>query len=192
MGSFINYCLLPLNQIFNPKIQKETVNRKKCYPVKLKYKLGRAEIEYNIIRNYQNIEIAHKIYIELVTRKVAIGIKKDKDVIVEVYNSWYSPFQITRNKLKSINGQLLKDNNTSQELIRLLTDILNKGLRPHLTEYKARFRKWYSEQLQKNNDISPQKIQSKFNGIEKLFSSIKKANDNLIEYSKQLKKIIKG
>lgn len=171
--------------------KKQSVE-KDVIPVKLKYKLGGAEIEYNIIRNYQNIEIAHKIYIELVTRKAAIEIEEDKDVIVEVYNSWYSLFQITRNELKSINGQLLKDNNTSQELVRLLTDILNKGLRPHLTEYQARFRKWYSEQLEKNNDISPQEIQTKFDGIENLFSSMKEVNNTLIEYSKQLKKIIDG
>ena len=118
---------------------------KDIIPVKLKYKYSGAEIEYNIIRNYQNVEIAHKIYIELITRKAAIKIEDDKDVIVEVYNSWYSLFQITRNELKSINGKLLKDNNTAKELIRLLTDILNKGLRPHLTEYQAKFRKWYSK-----------------------------------------------
>ena len=94
--------------------KKQSVE-KDVIPVKLKYKLGGAEIEYNIIRNYQNIEIAHKIYIELVTRKAAIEIEEDKDVIVEVYNSWYSLFQITRNELKSINGQLLKDNNTSPD-----------------------------------------------------------------------------
>ena len=174
------------------KYKKKQSVEKDVIPVKLKYKLGGAEIEYNIIRNYQNIEIAHKIYIELVTRKAAIKIEEDKDVIVEVYNSWYSLFQITRNELKSINGQLLKDNNTSQELVRLLTDILNKGLRPHLTEYQARFRKWYSEQLENNIDKSPQEIQTKFDGIENLCSSMKEVNNTLIEYSKQLKKIIDG
>ena len=160
--------------------------------VKLKYKIGGIDFEYEITRNYQNIEIAHKIYIELITRKAAIEIEEDKDVIVEIYNSWYSLFQITRNELKSFNGKLLKDNNTSQELVRLLTDILNKGLRPHLTEYQARFRKWYSEQLEKNEDKSPQDIQSKFKDINELLNSMKEVNTTLIEYSKQLKKIIDG
>jgi hypothetical protein len=174
------------------KYKKKQSVEKNVIPVKLKYKLGGAEIEYNIIRNYQNIEIAHKIYIELLTRKAAIEIEEDKDVIVEVYNSWYSLFQITRNELKSINGQLLKDNNTSQELVRLLTDILNKGLRPHLTEYQARFRKWYSEQLGENKGISPQKIQRNFDDYDKLMTSMKDVNLTLNEYSKQLKKIIYG
>ncbi|RLD57923.1 MAG: hypothetical protein DRJ01_13240 [Bacteroidetes bacterium] len=171
--------------------KKQSVD-KDVVPVKLKYKLGGVEIEYNIIRNYQNIEIAHKIYIELITRKAAIEIEENKDVIVEVYNSWYSLFQITRNELKSFNGKLLKDNNTSQELVRLLTDILNKGLRPHLTEYQARFRKWYTEQLEKNENNSPQDIQGKYEDIKELWSSMKEVNKTLIEYSEQLKKIIDG
>jgi uncharacterized protein YrzB (UPF0473 family) len=171
--------------------EKKSID-KEIVPVKLKYKLGGGEIEYQIVRNYQNIEIAHKIYIELITRKAAIQIDEEKDVIVEVYNSWYSLFQITRNELKSFNGKLLMDNNTSQELVRLLTDILNKGLRPHLTEYQARFRKWYSEQLENNENKSPQEIQEKFDDIKELLKSMKEVNSTLIDYSKQLKKIIEG
>ena len=160
--------------------------------VKIKYKIGGADFEYQITRNYQNIEIAHKIYIELITRKAAIEIEEGKDVIVEIYNSWYSLFKITRDELKSFNGKLLKDNNTSQELVLLLTDVLNKGLRPHLTEYQARFRKWYSEQLDENSKESPQKIQTSFEEYEELMSSMKDVNKTLIEYAEQLKKIIKG
>lgn len=160
--------------------------------IKLKYKIGGTDFEYEITRNYQNIEIAHKIYIELITRKAAIEIEEEKDVIVEVYNSWYTLFQITRNELKSFSGKLLKENNTSQELVRLLTDILNEGLRPHLTEYQARFRKWYSEQLESSNGKSPQKIQTEFNDFNELLTSMKEVNMTLIDYSKQLKKIIDG
>ena len=104
----------------------------------------------------------------------------------------YSLFKITRDELKSFNGKLLKDNNTSKELVLLLTDVLNKGLRPHLTEYQARFRKWYSEQLDKNSEESPQKIQTNFEEYEELMSSMKNVNRTLIEYSEQLKKIIEG
>ncbi len=87
---------------------------------------------------------------------------------------------------------MLKDNNTSQELVRLLTDILNKGLRPHLTQYQARFRKWYEEQLEENKGKSPQEIQNKFDDIENLVNSMKAVNNTLVEYSKELKKIIDG
>jgi hypothetical protein len=161
-------------------------------PVKIKYSLGGAEVEYEITRNYQNIEIAHSIYIELITRKAAIEIEEDKDVIVDIYNSWYSLFKTTRNELKSISGELIKDNNTSIELVELLTDILNKGLRPHLTKYQAEFKKWYNDQLEKDNSLSPQKIQENYKDFVPLMHSMKEVNTNLIEYSKQLKKIIDG
>jgi len=172
--------------------KKSSSVERNIQPIKLKYKVGGVEVEYEIIRNYKNIEIAHKIYIELITRKAAIEIEEGKDVIVEVYNSWYSLFQITREELKSFDGVLLKDNNTSTQLVELLTDILNKGLRPHLTEYQAKFRKWYSEKLEENKSLSPQQIQTQYEEIEPLMKSMKEVNRTLIEYSEQLKKIIDG
>jgi hypothetical protein len=172
----------------NKSIDKDII------PIKIKYKIGGAEIEYQIVRNYQNVEIAYKIYIELITRKAAIEIEKDKDVIIEVYNSWYSLFQITRDELKSLNGKLLKDNKTSKELIRLLTDILNKGLRPHLTEYQAKFRKWYSEELEdaSNKGKTPQQIQLTYSDFNKLMDSMSEVNKILIDYSELLLRIISG
>lgn len=174
------------------KFRKNSAIEQNMQPVKLKYSLGGTEVEYEITRNYKNIEIAHRIYIELITRKAAIEIEEDKDVIVEIYNSWYSLFQTTRDELKSIDGQLIKDNNTSNQLVELLTDILNKGLRPHLTTYQAKFRKWYSEQLENNKSLSPQEIQSNYEDFTPLMNSIKQVNINLMDYSKQLKKIIDG
>lgn len=169
--------------------KKQTIE-KKFELVKLNYKLGGVEVEYNIVRNFQNIEIAHKIYVELVTRKAAIEIEEHRDVIVEIYNSWYSIFQSTRDELKSMNGELLKKNEASKELIRLLTDILNKALRPHLTEYQAKYRKWYDEQLKYNENLSPQDIQKKYDDIEPLMKSMKEVNSTLIDYSEQLKLFI--
>lgn len=173
------------------KYRKNSAIEKNIIPVKLKYSLGGIEVEYEITRNYKNIEIAHRIYIELITRKAAIEIEEDKDVIVEIYNSWYSLFKTTRDELKSIDGELIKDNNKSTQLVELLTDILNKGLRPHLTMYQAKFRKWYAEQLD-NNSLSPQDIQSDYEDFEPLMNSMKQVNTNLMDYSKQLKKIIDG
>lgn len=174
------------------QVKKKAAIETDIQPVKLTYSLGGAKVEYEITRNYQNVEIAHKIYIELITRKAAIEIEEGKDVIVEIYNSWYSLFKITREELKSIDGKLIKDNGTSSQLVELLTDILNKGLRPHLTEYQAKFRKWYSEQLENDKSSSPQIIQSKYEEIQPLMISMKEVNRTLIDYSNQLKKIIDG
>jgi hypothetical protein len=176
------------------KYHKSNTVQNDITPVKLKYSVGGTEIEYEITRNYQNIEIAHRIYIELITRKAALEIDKEKDVIIEIYNSWYTLFQITRDELKKIPGVLLLKNNTSESLVDLLSDILNKGLRPHLTEYQAKFRKWYNLELSKeeNKIFSPQQIQSKYHEFDKLMTSMISVNSLLIEYSKQLKIIING
>jgi hypothetical protein len=162
-------------------------------PVKLKYKMGGSEIEYSINRNFQNIEIAHRIYIELITRKAAIPIDNN-DVIVEVYNSWYTLFQTTREELKKLSGEMLLDNQVSKDLIKLLSDILNIGLRPHLTEHQAKFRKWYNSALtlEENKNKTPQEIQSEYSDYENLFESMKTVNQLLIEHSKRLDEIING
>lgn len=162
-------------------------------PVKLKYKMGGSEIEYSINRNFQNIEIAHRIYIELITRKAAIPIDNN-DVIVEVYNSWYTLFQTTREELKKLSGEMLLDNQVSKDLIKLLSDILNIGLRPHLTEHQAKFRKWYNSALtlEENKNKTPQQIQSEYSDYENLFESMKAVNQLLIEHSKRLDEIING
>ena len=161
-------------------------------PVKLKYKLGGVDVDYEIVRSYQNVEIAHKIYIELITRKAAIRIEEDKDVIVEVYNSWYALFQITRDELKAIEGKLLQENESSDELVRLLTDILNKGLRPHLTQHQARFRKWYNQELEndENEQKSPQQIQVEYDEYDALIASMKEVNGTLMSYARQLELFI--
>lgn len=162
-------------------------------PIKLKYKMGGGEIEYSINRNFQNIEIAHRIYVELITRKAAIPIE-DNDVIVEVYNSWYTLFQTTREELKKLSGEMLLDNQVSKDLIKLLSDILNIGLRPHLTEHQAKFRKWYNNaiNLDENKNKTPQQIQSEYADYKNLFESMKMVNQLLIDYSERLNEIIYG
>lgn len=162
-------------------------------PIKLKYKMGGSEIEYSINRNFQNIEIAHRIYIELITRKAAIPIDEN-DVIVEVYNSWYTLFQTTRDELKKLSGEMLLDNQVSKDLIKLLSDILNIGLRPHLTKHQAKFRKWYNNAitLEENKDKTPQQIQAEYGDYSNLFESMKAVNQLLIEHSKKLDEIING
>lgn len=161
-------------------------------PVKFKYKIGGAEIEYQIERNYQNIEIAHRAYVELITRKAAILVDEDKDVITEVYDSWYNLFKILREEAKKISGKSILDDGFSNTLMERLVEVLNLGLRPHLTEYQAKFRKWYSSELDKNPNLSPQEIQKQYPEYEKLITSMKEVNKLLIQYAEQLNNLIKG
>ncbi|GJQ61032.1 MAG: hypothetical protein SCALA702_00850 [Melioribacteraceae bacterium] len=182
-----------LIKILIKRIKNKNNAQTKVIPVEFTYKVGGASIKYQIIRNYTNIEVAHKIYVELITRKAAIEIEEDKDVIQEVYNSWYNLFKITRDELKQITGDILSNNKTTNDLEKLLTDILNKGLRPHLTEYQANFKKWYSEELEKSENfgMSPQNIQKKFPEYKELVASMRNVNRLLIDYSKQLERVIR-
>lgn len=92
--------------------------------------------------SYEDIQVAHKAWVELVTRKAALPFEEDHDVIAEVYNSWYALFQEIRSLTKTIPAEKARASKDAQELARLLVDALNKGLRPHLTQWQARFRHW--------------------------------------------------
>ena len=57
---------------------------------------GSPKAKFKVERNNDNLYIANRIYIELTTRKAAIPIDENNDVIEEVYNSWYKLFGIIR------------------------------------------------------------------------------------------------
>lgn len=147
-------------------------------------------INYEVKRNYQNLEIAHKIYVELITRKAAIPFDEENDVIYEVYDSWYSLFRVIRKEMKNISGETLFHHEESDDLVKMASDILNKGLRPHLTKNQAKFRKWYENELTNNTHESPQDIQKRYPQYKEILSDMKRVNEYLIQYAKQLKKFI--
>jgi hypothetical protein len=148
-------------------------------------------VECEIERNEENIFIAHRIYIELVTRKAAIEFDPEHDVVLEIYDSWYKLFGIVRDEIKSIPGRYLLYNRSTSELTRLTIEILNKGLRPHLTTYQATFRKWYMKESESNSNKSktPIEIQSQFAKFDELVGDMKLVNRVLLEYADQLKNI---
>ncbi|GAH33260.1 unnamed protein product, partial [marine sediment metagenome] len=121
---------------------------------------GSPKAKFKVRRNSQNLYIANRIYIELTTRKAAIPIDEENDVIEEVYNSWYKLFEIIREEIKSLPGEYLKDHDPTNALIGLTSRILNEGLRPHLTKYQARYRQWLKQEIEKrkDEDITPQEI----------------------------------
>lgn len=153
---------------------------------------GSPKVNFKVQRNDANLFIANRIFIELITRKAAIPIDEENDVIEEVYNSWYKLFGIIRDEIKKVPGSYLKSHDPTIALIGLTTKILNEGLRPHLTEHQARFRKWYEHEKEKNEKISPQELQRRYPEYDNLIESMKQVNQTLIQYSNELNKLIRG
>lgn len=134
--------------------------------------------------NKKDQEIAYKLWVELNTRKIGLEFDQKHDVIDEVYNSWYAFFTIARELLKDVPATRLP---YSTELITLTTKVLNDGLRPHLTTWQAKYRKWYS--LQSEDKRAPQDIQKDFPEYSELVSDLLQTNNRMIEYKKLMYKI---
>jgi hypothetical protein len=142
--------------------------------------------------SYDDIQVAHKAWVELVTRKAALPFDKDHDVISEVYDSWYALFQEMRSLTKTIPAERVRGSKDTQELVRLLVDALNKGLRPHLTQWQARFRHWCEDALKKSTEKSPQEIQRDFPQYQELVDDLIKVNEQLVEYAEVIRRIAHG
>src|SRR5579862_5521495 len=159
--------------------------------VRLNVQLGNAG-SVELRPNNEDVQIAHRIWTELVTRKAAQPINIEHDVIMEIYNSWYALFGRVRQLISDIPGHMLRKEKSTQELVRIATQTLNNGLRPHLTRWQARFRHWYDKCPDDLKEKCPQDCQRGFPDYELLIEDMKKVNAQLIQYASELEKIIHG
>jgi hypothetical protein len=144
--------------------------------------------------SYEDIQIAHKAWVELATRKAGIPLDEENDTIVELYNSWYELFREMRNLAKQIPADRIRKHSDTQELVRLLVDVLNQGLRPHLTRWQSRFRRWYDDAIirDENKDKSPQEIQKGYPEYAMLIADLKVVNEGLVKYTAFIKRVAQG
>jgi len=142
--------------------------------------------------NNEDIQIAHRIWTELMTRKAAQPIDLEHDVIVEIYNSWYALFGRVRQLISDIPGHLLRKEKSTQELVRIATQTLNNGLRPHLTRWQARFRHWYEKCPPDVKEKCPQDCQKDFPRYAELIADMQTVNQQIIQYAGELEKIVRG
>ncbi len=168
--------------------------RKKRYS---RFEINEAEIgignqRIKIKPNYEDLQIAYKLWTELSTRKIGLPIDQKNDVIVEVYNSWYEFFKITRELIKTIPVSKIQKNESTKKLVEISIKILNEELRPHLTKWQAKFRYWYEKELIKdeNNKIAPQEIQQKYPEFDQLIIEMKSVNNKLVKYTDFLRRFI--
>lgn len=136
-------------------------------------------------------EIAYKLWIELNTRKIGLQYDEEDDVLVEIYDSWYKFFEIARELLKEMPQSKFA---STPQLIELSLKILNIGLRPHLTKWQAKYRKWYAIEIEKqeNADKTPQEIQKKYLHYVELVNDLKITNQRMMEYKELLYEIAFG
>lgn len=148
--------------------------------------LGIGNSQVTLKYNKKDQEIAYKLWVELSTRKIGLDFDSENDVIFEVYDSWYDFFNTARELMKEIPAERLKN---SSELIELTGAVLNKGLRPHLTIWQAKFRKWYNENLDSNIGKTPQQIQEMYPHYEELKKDLIDTNKRMIEYKNLMERI---
>jgi hypothetical protein len=135
-------------------------------------------------------QVAFKLWVELSTRKIGLPIDFEHDVIFEIYNSWHDFFAITRELIKDIPASKLHRAGT-RRIVDLSVNVLNEGIRPHLTEWQARFRRWYEHAAQKESfDLPPQEIQQKYPRYSDLKADMENVNRRLIHYRKKMRAIV--
>ena len=155
--------------------------------------LGLGSQKITLRPNESDRQIAYKIWVELSTRKIGLEIDLNDDVIYEIYDSWYSFFSVTRELLKDVPASKFSRSETKQ-IIDLTIRVLNEGIRPHLTKWQARFRRWYERELERdeNGTLSPQDIQKKYQEFDSLSDDLIEVNSRLIAFRHQMHRALVG
>lgn len=154
--------------------------------------LGIGNTKIKIRPNHEDLQVGYKLLVELSTRKIGLPIDAEHDVIEEVYDSWYEFFRITRELIKGIPAVKIRRSESTRNLVKISTEVLNHGVRPHLTMWQARFRRWYDLELKSDKCIglSPQEVQKRFPEYQALFADMQKINKTLIKYKTILEAMV--
>lgn len=155
--------------------------------------IGLGDQRIRLRPNDTDRQIAYQIWVELKTRKIGLPIDLDHDTIEEVYDSWYSFFGITRELVKGVPVSKFRRKDT-EKIVRLSIEVLNSGIRPHLTKWQARFRRWYEYEVKKDDNIvfAPQDIQKNFPMYSDLESDMLRVNRSLMAYRDKMYEIVSG
>lgn len=161
-----------------------------------KFEIDQAEVglgtnKLKLLVNETDRQIAYKIWVELSTRKIGLPIDLEHDVIAEVYDSWHTFFTVTRELVKDVPVNKFRRKET-EEIVRMSIGVLNDGLRPHLTKWQARFRRWYGKATEHSNfiDHSPQEIQQNYPKYDELQADLLAVNQRLMAYRKMMYELV--
>lgn len=161
-----------------------------------KFEIDQAEVgigpnKLKLLINETDRQIAYKIWVELSTRKIGLPIDLEHDVISEVYDSWHTFFTVTRELVKDVPVNKFRRKETEQ-IVRMSIGVLNDGLRPHLTKWQARFRRWYGKATEHSDfvDQSPQEIQQSYPKYDELQADLLAVNQRLMAYRKMMYELV--
>ena len=140
--------------------------------------------------NTEDLQIAHRIWTELVTRKAAIPVDPEHDVIVDIYDSWYVLFKRIRELVADLPAELVRKEDSTREISRIAIATLNDGLRPHLTKWQAKFRNWYESSIDELKTRTPQELQKEFPEYAELVDDMLSINAQLVAYAAELRKLL--
>ena len=133
-------------------------------------------------------QIAHCVWVDLSTRKIGLEIDINNDVLAELYQSWFKFLTATRDEIKRLPVSEMDCENT-QNILWLLLEIINDGIRPHLTKWSARFRFWYEHQNE-DSKAEPQELQTQFPQYYEMVADLMRTNDDMITRRDQLYNLI--
>ena len=150
--------------------------------------LGNTKVSFS--PNRMDRQIAYAIWVELSTRKIGLEIDPEHDVISEVYDSWYTFFGVTRDLIKEVPAHKLR-NKSTRAIVRTSVQVLNLGVRPHLTHWQARYRRWF-DAVDPQDTGEPQMIQRKFPKYDELLADLLTINARLIRYRKVMYELATG
>lgn len=153
--------------------------------------IGIGQLKFKLAPNDTDRQIAYKIWVELSTRKIGLAIDLEFDVVEEVYDSWHTFFGITRELIKDVPVRKFRRPAT-EKIVGMSIEVLNEGLRPHLTKWQARFRRWYERQA-KQEDFAlktPQEIQQEFPAFKDLAEDLLLVNKKLVAYRAKMRQLV--
>lgn len=157
--------------------------------------IGVGSSKFRFKPNLTDKQVAYAIWVELSTRKIGLPIDFEHDVIAEVYDSWFNFFSVTRELVRGVPVNQVKRDST-QAIIKLSIEVLNQGLRPHLTRWQARFRRWYERELKRYDSeegaevLDPQQIQVQFPQYAELKEDMYRVNNSLIIYRRKMYELV--
>ena len=157
--------------------------------------IGVGSSKFRFKPNLTDRQVAYAIWVELSTRKIGLPIDFEHDVVAEIYDSWHNFFTVTRDLIKSVPVSYIRRQST-QAIVGLSIEVLNEGLRPHLTRWQARFRRWYDRELRRYDEMTgesvmdPQQIQAQFPQFGELKTDMERVNTALIRYRAKMQELI--